>query len=520
MEKRIDILFHSISKIIISLILLLTLLLIPEYSWAKFRDVNYKKCHIFKDSYDLIIQEVKKRNYNALTSPKDCLKRNQKLIFEACLIDPKQLQYALNIFRDNDNFVYRLIKIHPESLLYASDRLRSDPDFIERSLFLNRDSLKYATDKLRDNYLFIKRMINKDSRNYIFASPRIQKDREIATNAFQDNGNLILYAPKEIRDDKEMVKIAIQSSADAFEFLEKKLRKDPEIKKLSSYQKDSFSKQKLERHLLNNYIIDPKRKNYNRIIDQNFSNHPQNKLIDRKYVSKWHKSYKLKGLYLKEKWRLVSLDNRNYVPDWKSDMKNYSQLVEKVERFFKRRYVDQDTINNLRLNYLWMVQKEPQTIAFNLYLLRNSKDIELSEGYVNVTSLTAIARKNSAGKWRLTVVEVLFNKELRASIAYKNYHKRYFIQDLYSADKNDKNPKIIFRVEDKLDSYFEVFSKMSGDKYHLAYRIKPDGINTDIDYNKVDVFGVTRPRQQQEEYEWQKDMEECQENPRCAKKIR
>ena len=522
--KKIYFLFYPPLKITLFLLLTFTIFINNSDLLAKFRDIDYAKCQISSNSYDLIIEQVKKGNYNALTSPKDCIKRNQKLVFESCLIDPKQLQFALNIFRNNENFVYRLIKVHPEALQYASKNLRSDPDFIEKTLFINRDSLKFASPKLTDNFSFMKRMIIKDSRNYMFASNRIQKMPQIAKLAFKDNGGLLLYAPQEVKDDKKLVIEALKSSSDAFEFLSKEMREDPQITKIASYKKHIYSKKKLENHILTNYILKPDEdhedENQGLKIDSSFTNFPQNKLIDRNYVIKWHKSYKLQGLYLKEKWKIISFDSRNHVPNWKAEMKDYPILVEKINRFFKARYIDQNTIDGLRLTYLWKVQDDPSTIAFNLYLLRDSKDAALAENFVNIISLTAISRQTKDKKdWRLSVVDVIFDKEIRSDIAYQFAHKKYFLQDLYVENKKDKTPKIIFRVEDRFDSYFEIFNKMSADKYQLTYRINPDKIRTDIDYDTIDEFGLKRNRQEQEEYEWQKLMEECREdNSGCKKK--
>ncbi len=519
--KRINFLFRPIFKLTLPLLFVITSLIVPKDLLAKFRNLDHEECQISKNSYQAIIDQVKSKNYNALTSPKNCIKRNQKLVFESCLIDPKQLKYAANIFRNNENFVLRLIKVHPEALLYASDKLRSNQEFIQRALFLYRDSAKFASKELLDNFLFMKKIITKDSRNYIYASKRIQALSEIAKIAFSDNGGLILYAPNKVRNDKKLVMIALKSSSDAYELLSKKLRKDPDIIKIANYEKTHFSKKKLEDHIVKNYVFTSDEKYSGKKIDKEFANFEKNKVINRNYVTKWHKTYKLKGLYLKDKWQLVSLDNRNHIPDWQREMKDYPVLVDKIDRFFKRRLIDQNTIDSLRLNYLWKVQDDPKTLAFNLFLLRDSKDVELAENYVNATSLTAIARQTKDKKdWRLTVIEVIFDREVQTDIAYQHSIKKYFIQDLYIEDKDDKNPKVIFRVEDKFDNYFEVFSKMSADKYHLTYRINPDKIRAGINYDEIDEFGIKRSRQDQEEYEWERMMEDCRLSKECAKKIR
>ena len=129
-------------------------------------------------------------------------KKNQKLIFEACTIDPKQLLYAKPSFRKNENFVLRLVKINPEVIQYADQKLRSNHNFLLKSLFIYRDALKYASPSIKDNLGFMLKAINRDSRNYIFASKRIQQISRIAKMAFSDNGNLMLYAPEKVKNNK------------------------------------------------------------------------------------------------------------------------------------------------------------------------------------------------------------------------------------------------------------------------------------------------------------------------------
>lgn len=504
----------------IFLFLFLSTATFPIASHAKYRNIDYKKCNIAKNSYDLIIEQVKAKNYNALTSAIPCIAKNQKLVFEACIIDPKQLQYADSSFRKNENFVLRLIKIHPEVIQYADKELTSNQNFLQKSLFIYRDALKFAPNEIRDNLGFMKKVISKDSRNYIFASKRIQKMRKIAKMAFSDNGNLILYAPEDVKNNKKLVIAALKSSPESFQFLSKRLRKDPEIMAIANYRDLRLSKSKLEKHIYKNYIAESKKNNLEKEVDPDSTIFKDARLVNRNYITKWHKSYQLKGLYLKEKWKLVSYDSRNHVPAWQQDMKDYPILTQKIINFLKKRLVDDKTINNLSLTYLWQVNKDPNALAFNLYLMRDSKDIELEDGYANVTSLTAIARKTKDKKdWRLSVVEVTFDKEIPVDIGYKYSHKKYLIHDLYLENKKDKEPKIIFLVEDKFESYFEIFSKMSGDKYQLTYRIDHNKIDLKTRYDLMDEFGVIRSRQEQEEYEWKHMINECLEDPKCAKKV-
>ncbi len=492
-------------------------LFLVSNSFAKFRDVEYEKCHLSKDSFDKILHEVENQNPNALSSLAGCLKTNHKLIFQACLIDISQLQKAENIFRDNEGFIIRLMKTNSETLKYASKRLRNDKIFVERSTYIHRDSLQYADEKLLDNVIFMRKMIKNDSRNYMFASNRIKSSFEHAKLAFEDNGELLLYAPQEIRKNKELVKIALKSSTEAFNFIDPKLQKDEEIKKIYQKRKDDFSKEKLENFLKEKYLITDEKDNVGKKIDETSQIYRDNFLINRKYVVKWHKKLKLENYHLKQKLQLIEAKDRNYPILWQEDFKDYPELAAKIHEFFTKRLMDKETINNLKTTYLLKVQDNPLTFAFNLYMLRPNNDDDLGEKYVNITSLTAIAVKSENG-WKLTVVEVIFDNDIKTDIAYKKGHKRYIAQDLYFENDKDKNPKIIFKVEDYLDEYFEVYGQTSGNKYHLIYRLDPLKIKGSIDYLD-DPFHIKRSREEQEEYEYDKMMENCKRKIECARKI-
>ena len=93
---------------------------------------------------------------------------------------------------------------------------------------------------------------------------------------------------------------------------------------------------------------------------------------------------------------------------------------------------------------MWKVKGNPLTLAFNLYLLRDSTDADLGPDFVDASSLTAIVTKR-AGKWEMTVVEVIFDSEEKTKISYEDGLKHYVLWDLYLNDKKDKNPKIIFK---------------------------------------------------------------------------
>jgi hypothetical protein len=201
------------------------------------------------------------------------------------------------------------------------------------------------------------------------------------------------------------------------------------------------------------------------------------KIIDRNYVVKWQKNLNFKDLNddgrATDDFRLISVESKNYSNLWRQDFVKYPDLIKKIEGFFARHNIPENTIDGLSTTFLWQVKDKPLTLVFNLYLLRDSTDIDLGSSFSNITSLTAIAQKKD-GNWKLTVVEVIFDSEVKVDFAYTNGHKKYIFWDLYRVDKKDQNPKIIFKVEDRFNEYFEVFEEQSGGKYFMLYSfLKP-----------------------------------------------
>ena len=195
-------------------------------------------------------------------------------------------------------------------------------------------------------------------------------------------------------------------------------------------------------------------------------------IFSRNYVTKWQQNFKSSEAPLAERDRLITADSRNYPILWKDDFKKYKGLAKKIEDFFHNHHIDQNTIDSLSTVYLWKIHDKPLTLAFNLYLLRDSNDIELGPEFADITSLTAIVQKRK-DKWYLTVIEVIFDSELKVNLSYANGHKKFDLWDLYKANKEDKTPKIIFKIEDRFKEYFEIFEEQSGGKYQMLYRIDP-----------------------------------------------
>ena len=420
-------------------------------------------CHNIPLYYDQILQEVSKKNPEAISKLPDCFRLDRILILKAVLIDPSQFQNAADTLQEDQIFISRLLKISPEILQFAAPEVRSDPSFMEKATYLNRPALQYASWTLLDNKLFMRRMIEIDSLNYKFASDRLKLLPEFATRAFSDNGLLLEFAPQQIKSDKKLVKIAVMSNVAALSFAADLLKEDKELKKLATIQSSIKSPEDLQKFLQENYLVDAGKKNLGKIVGNKAKFFPKNKIIDHGYITKWQRIPDLS----KENWRLIAANSRNYQDSWREDFKKYPGLVKKIEKFFLNHNVAENTVENLITTFLWKVKGNPLTLAFNLYLLRDSTDADLGPDFVDASSLTAIVTKR-AGKWEMTVVEVIFDSEEKTKISYEDGLKHYVLWDLYLNDKKDKNPKIIFKVSDPFGEHFEVFEEQKGGKYQRA----------------------------------------------------
>lgn len=78
-------------------------------------------------------------------------------------------------------------------------------------------------------------------------------------------------------------------------------------------------------------------------------------------------------------------------------------------------------------------------------------------------------QENKNAKWDFSVIEAIFDSETKVDSIYRNGHKKYILWDLFKTDKNDKNPKIIFKVEDAMSDYFEVFARQNNQKYRIIF---------------------------------------------------
>jgi hypothetical protein len=333
------------------------------------------------------------------------------------------------------------------------------------------EALKYGSTQLIDNKRFMTKMIEINPKNFVYASPRLQDDKDVVLLTIKSNGKMLKFVSDRLQDDKEIVIEAIKSFSLASKFASPRLQKDPEIIKMTKKNDYKFL-ENFDQFLKENYGglgVGPEGvRGYHIVNIAKFF--PEKQKIYQPYISKWERVYK-NGLETKD---LKLSATSTQVIGWKDVFQDYPELIKAVENIFITNQVDANTIDALNAVSFWEVSQKPRVVAFDLYLLREIDNKYLSSDVSNVVSLSAIARwKNSKGKhkeWEINVVESTFDADLKMSVAYKNGHKRYKIWDIYQVNKKDKNPKILFKVEDKDGEYFDLFAKQSNDRYASIYK--------------------------------------------------
>ncbi len=424
--------------------------------------------------YNAILNEVSKNNPEVINNLPECLKLDRKLMFKTILIDPKQFQNTSDILHQDKVFIKRAVKASPEVLKYCAPEIKSDQYFMEDLIYINRDTLKYSSWSLLDNKSFMKKMVDLDSENYRFASDRLKSMTEFAEIALHDNGDLLEFATPNVKSSKEYVKIAINSSRNAIKYAHQAIASDPEFIKLATNSNPIPSKELIEKYLEENYYVNHPKKYLGKIIANQGKFFKENILINRNYIVKWNKKFNIDKIQFgefEEEWKLFPIKNRNFNYIWRDELKSYNELSEKIEKFFRKRRITNETIDNLSLTYLWEIKKDPLTIAFNLYDFYPATDIDFSSDFSNLSSLTAIAQYRD-NKWVISVIEVIFNREIKIDPLFKNGHKKYILWDLYKSKNDDSNPKLIYKVEDIVGDYFEIYEEQNNGKYRLVYSSK------------------------------------------------
>lgn len=424
-------------------------------------------CDISEQEINYLLIQVKAGNKALIRGMDDCKKSNRQLFSQIIDVDPAFFAFASDNLRDDEVFISKFVAQNPAILDVISDRLKSDRFFMSKMTRSYPNALKYASPKLVNNKGFMRQMIKINPRNFEYASARLQNDKEMALLAVKNSGKMLKYASDDLQNDRKVVTEAIKSYSLAINFASEKLQNDPQIKKLSKqidYKFLNGFSEFLEENYAGIAVGPDGSRGYHIVNMANFF--PEKQLIYNPYTVKWESVYK-KGTKTNDLKLVVK--NINSV-SWKEDFADYPDLIKAIEDIFAINKVDPNTVSALNTVSLWQVSDKPKVLAFDLYLLRAVDNKYLKSDFSNVTSLTAIAELKDDGKWEISIVDAIFDADLQMNIAYENGHKKYKIWDLYQTDENDKNPKILFKVEDKDGEYFELFVKQLNGRYSTIYR--------------------------------------------------
>lgn len=423
-------------------------------------------CNISKEETTYLLGQVKAGNKPAIRGMSDCKKANRGLFAQIIDIDPGYFAFASDNLRDDEVFVSKFVAQNPDILDNISDRLKSDRYFMSKMMRTYPNALKYASPKLTDNKGFMQRMIKINPRNFEYASARLQNDEQTALLAVRNSGKMLKYASDNLQDNKKVIIEAIRSYSLSINFASERLQNDRRMQKLSKKIDYSFLKGFSE-FLRDSYAgitVGPDGSRGYYIVNMAYF-FPDKQLIYNPYTVKWEKAYR-NGI---ETGDLKLIVKNNNSVNWRDDFANYPGLIKTIEDIFSINKVDANTVSALNTISLWQVSDKPLVLAFDLYLLRPVDNKYLKSDFDNITLLTAIAELKANGKWEVSIVDNVFDADLKMNIAYKNGHKKYKIWDLYQEDDKD-SPKVLFKVEDKDGEYFELFAKQINGRYATVYR--------------------------------------------------
>ncbi|MCE3254613.1 MAG: hypothetical protein K0R25_107 [Rickettsiaceae bacterium] len=451
--------------------LLILFIFLPLHNSYSKKPEPVQACEISAEEINYLLEQVKLDNKPAIRAMDECKKSNRSLFARIIDINPSYFEFASPSLRDEEIFISKFAAINPEILKYISPRLASDRFFMFKMSNIYPDAMDYASSKLSNNRDFMIQMIKINPKNFAYSSDRLQDDEEVALLAVEKSGKMLKFASTRLQNNKKLVTEAIKSYSLAINFASEELQKNPQIKKLSTQGNYGFIGE-LDSFLRKNYgglTVGPGGSRGYHIVNM-AKNYPKKQLIYNPYITKWEQVYK-NGVATDEVRLINTSDNEG---GWKLDFAKYPELIKSIEDIFITNQVDQNTIDDLNTVSLWEISDKPKVVAFELYLLRKIENNYLKASVSNVTALTAIAKENIGKKgdrkWEISIADAIFDADLKMNVSYQSGHRRYKIWDIYSFEKQDKHPKILFKVEDKDSEYFDLFAKQLNDRYASIYK--------------------------------------------------
>jgi hypothetical protein len=336
--------------------------------------------------------------------------------------------------------------------------------------------MQYVSPKLLNNKIFMTKMIGMHPRNFIYASERLQGDKPLVLLAVKQNGKMLEYASDSMKKDEEVVKAAVSAYTKSIRFASKKLQETKEIKDIAASINYDYL-DGLDSFLKENYgglPVGPSGGRGYRIVNrgQFFDDY---QMIDRPYDLKWEV---VRGLFGRETNEYKLDASKQKVGGWRFEFTDYPGLADKIEEVLTNNgLLDENTIDALSLTSLWELNDDLNAVAFDLYLVRDIRDQYLEPNFANVVELSAIAKK-VGDRWVVTIVNALFDADIKMNIAYKNGHKKFIIWDLYQVSPDDDKIKVIYKVEGLDAEGFEIFAQQPSGKFSSIY--KGGGYDVDL----------------------------------------
>ena len=429
---------------------------------------------------------------------------------EMTYINRDALRFAGWSLLDDKPFMTKMIDFDSQNYQYASDRIRSIPEIAQMAIRDNGMILKYAPFTLKNDEEIVKKAIDADISSLQFASKKLREKPELIALAQNDKKNLddrivnqgkfhqkrilinhnyltkwqkrfgevdpVFHNYKEewrlISVDSRNYQTNFKEDLKAYPKLVNKI-----VKFLKKHRIDDNTIDNLKTTFLwkisdkpltlafNLYFL---RDSSDADLGANFANITSLTAIVRDTSKPLNKNNKKQDIAKnikddKNTEQLTTLtDNTNNSLTNNSNQDDEvldldAQQEEEIILSDEENQEDEEDKKDIKKDAKKTKKKNAQ----------KAKEDKKSKEKIKAKNTKNKILESENANWNLSVIETIFDSEIKLSETYKNGHKRYILWDLFKLDKKDKNPLLIFVVEDEFKNYFEIYAPQKNQKYKL-----------------------------------------------------
>jgi hypothetical protein len=156
------------------------------------------------------------------------IENNYPSHFEEYMFDVLKLNgcalESISLPEQTEHYVRIAVMQNGLALQYAAEIFKDDEQIIKLALKSNPLAYKYVSQNLRANIEITIYAIKAKVINAKYLPEIFKNDREIAIIAVNKNGNAISYLPERWREDTEIINLAIKQNPSAIQYIRRKAR--------------------------------------------------------------------------------------------------------------------------------------------------------------------------------------------------------------------------------------------------------------------------------------------------------